>query len=177
MKHLLFLVCAISCDPRGPRPTADSIEVKNDTNSDYVNENSDYGELDIANTLMDLFQTQHFTSNVTFEPGDKIRVLSNIVKIELDDSQTENAKPASMTQTSYRQYGPESTCERKVFVIPSHTYTLIFLNILTFILTTTTFISSLILISQNNRTKRNDVYYRAEQPCPHEHVSLTSCSE
>ena len=176
MKNLLFFVVTIACDTRGPRPTAGSREAQNITNqeSDYV---TDYGELDIANTLMDLFQTQQFTSNVTFEPGDKIRVLSNIVKIELDDSQTENAKPASMTQTSYRQHGPESTCERKVFVIPSHTYTLIFLNILTFILTTTTFISSLILISQNNRTKRNDVYYRAEQPCPHEHVSLTSCSE
>ena len=176
MKNLLFFVVTIACDTRGPRPTAGSREAQNITNqeSDYV---TDYGELDIANTLMDLFQTQQFTSNVTFEPGDKIRVLSNIVKIELDDSHSENARPPAMNQVSNQQRGQEPACQRKIFVIPSYTYTLIFLNILTFILTTTTFISSLILIYKNERTKRNSIYYHAEQPSPHEHVSLTSCSE
>ena len=80
MRSLFLFIAITVCDNRGPRP----IDQSKDNDLHNATEYMDYGELDIAGTLMDIFEHQQFSSNISIEPGDKIRVLSNIVKIELE---------------------------------------------------------------------------------------------
>ena len=78
---------------------------------------------------MDLFNNQHLSSNLSFEPGDKIRVLSNIVKIQLDEvSQEENSNPISINNDL--KPTEEANCKSTVIFVPS-SYWLIILNIVT----------------------------------------------
>ena len=165
----IVLISHVTSTERGPRPQ--------NTTEDNVIIDEDYQEFDVASTLMDIFQTQHNPSNFTFEPGDKIRVLSNIVKIELDDIHDETVHSAPMTHLNNAAAETDSACSRRIFIVPSYTYVILFLNILTSILTLTNLIASVYILFNDNTSKRNSVYFRAEQSCPHEHVSLTSSGE
>ena len=166
MKALSLYFALVTCGDRGPRPTA---KIENTT--DLV----EYDEVDIAGTLMDLFNNQHFSSNLSFEPGDKIRVLSNIVKIQLDEeSQEENSNPITMNN----DLNPieKADCKSKVIFLPS-SYWLFILNIVTFITTFSTFVLSIILIYKAQEVHRSQLYFPAQNRYNNEQVSLTSSCE
>lgn len=155
------------CDDRGPRPTDKSKEDDLHNTTEYM----DYGELDIAGTLMDIFEHQQFSSNISIEPGDKIRVLSNIVKIELDDVKNDHIPVATIPNLKN-----QTSCTRKIVFVPSSTWLMI-LNIVSFILGFSTFLSSLILIFKFENFCRRDLYIKTAQTYHPEHVSLTSSCE
>lgn len=163
MKILSLCVALVTCGDRGPRPT-----VKIGNNTDLV----DYEEVDIAGTLMDLFNNQQFSSNLSFEPGDKIRVLSNIVKIQLDEvSQDEHSNPISISNDL--KPTEETDCKSKVIFVSS-SYWLIILNIVTLIITFSTFVLSIILIYKAQEVHRSRLYFPADNKYNNEQVSLTS---
>ena len=63
MRTLFLLIAMTLCDDRGPRPTDKSKEDDLHNTTEYM----DYGELDIAGTLMDIFEHQQFSSNISID--------------------------------------------------------------------------------------------------------------
>ena len=168
MKVILSIISLVFGAERGPRPT-NVLEVINST------VDNDYTEVDIAGTFMDIFESSRLGSNATNDPGDKIRVLSNIVRIQLDDNFHDEL---SNSVTNMRTEDRNSSCIQKTIVVtPIYSKVQFFLSVFTFIITLTTFISSLVLIYKTEILKRRNIYIRAENSYPQERVSFTSSGE
>lgn len=157
---ICFLSLALG-ENRGPRPNNVTLHISN--SSDY--------EIDLAGTLMDIFDNRQVDDGL--DSGDKIRVLSNIIRIELDDT-TDHASTSIMNENSHQKNN--TACTSRVVYLSPYSNIRFILTILTFILGLITFIVSLVLLHKSQLENRRNVYLRAEQPYP-EQVSLTSSRE
>ena len=161
---ILLLSLINATEYRGPRPT-----VKNATAISFDDSTS---ELDIADQLIDIIEAVTPNESCEYESSnpDKIRVLSNIIQIELDEVTHDSTQMQSDVQqatkdTTIEMEKDHRCCERpfsNLFIVV--TIIALALGLYCSILTTILFF---------DRQKKG-LYFRADQPCTPEEHSLAS---
>ena len=147
-----WLLPLILGQERGPRPkvncTAMPVEQEATEQMETVT------ELDIANTLMNLFQPGE--SELTTTDGDKIRVLSNIVRIDVDET---------THKTNDESEGKFQNC-----LIFPRSLAIFYLTILSVAFSVMSFLTPFFLL---HRKPKENLYIKAEPVYTPEASSLT----
>ena len=158
----LFLTMS-ALEDRGPRPNA--TEIADDSSS----------ELDIADRLLDIIQLARPNDSFVYEQAnpDKIRVLSNIIRIQLDDV-THDSSQIRQDSTFESQ---DSSTELEIVADKSdcsqNSFQLLFLILTIVTLVFGLYCSVLTTIIFLDRQKTG-LYIRTEETYPLEEHSLTS---
>ena len=139
------------CDQKGPRPNVTAPIKQDETTTTTVG----LSEEDLVTTL---FNIAHYQ-----DPPDKVRVLSNIIQIELDEANHEaNDHEYSITSPK------ESACHGIIMFPRSNA--IFYLTIVSVLFS---FFSSLTTFLFLIRKPRESIYYRAPAVDSHESSSLT----
>ena len=147
----LLLLPLVLCLERGPRPNVSSTVSSKLT--EVVTEEA-LTELDIANALMNLFQSPYEGEQQTVD-GDSIRVLSNIIQIDLD----ETARPTHNHEYSVN-ITDSQTCP--LIVKFSRVTTIFYLTIASLVLSILTFVIGLLLL---DKKPHESLYIKAQPLC------------